>query len=77
LAGAAFQAIATTVLFEREKMKKTTDISLLQLCGSEHLLLLSVFGNTTLREAIDRELHNRAISDKLELHRGAQPCLAE
>ena len=58
-------------------MKKATHISLLQLCGSEHLLLLSVFGNTALREAIDRELHNRAISDKLELHRDAPPCLAE
>ena len=59
-----------------EKMKKTTHTGLLQLCGSEHLLLLSVFGNSELREAIDRELHNRANPDTVELHWNASPCLA-
>jgi len=56
-------------------MKKTTHTGLLQLCGSEHLLLLSVFGNTELRKEIDRELHNRANADTLELHWDASPCL--
>ncbi len=57
-------------------MNKTTHISLLQLCCNEHLLLLSVFGDAELRGAIDRELHNRAAADTLELHWGTSPCLA-
>ena len=57
-------------------MKKATHTGLLQLCGNEHLLLLSVFGDTELYEAINRELHNRAAADTAQLHWDASPCLA-